>query len=191
MTRGNTRQRILDVALELFLKQGYEHTSLREIAERVEVTKAALYYHFKTKEDLLQAIADSLSRPLDELLAWAKGRPRDAALRAEVLERYADALAAAEPLFRLVQDNQAVLREMQIGITYKERAQRLVQLIEPEDGGLADSVRAFTALLAVHAAHFALRDREAPADEKRAAALAVALEVAERIEGGAGKPGGR
>src|ERR1700689_4807307 len=51
--RGSTRERILDVALELFSEQGYEQTSLREIADRLGVTKAALYYHFERKEDIL------------------------------------------------------------------------------------------------------------------------------------------
>jgi AcrR family transcriptional regulator len=51
-----TRERILDVALELFNEQGYEGTSLREIAERLGVTKAALYYHFKSKEEILLAL---------------------------------------------------------------------------------------------------------------------------------------
>src|SRR5476651_1549828 len=50
--RGSTRERILDTALELFNEQGYDKTSLREIAERVGVTKAALYYHFERKEDI-------------------------------------------------------------------------------------------------------------------------------------------
>ena len=47
------RERILDVSLELFNEQGYDKTSLREIAERLDVTKAALYYHFERKEDIL------------------------------------------------------------------------------------------------------------------------------------------
>src|SRR5579875_3578743 len=51
--RGTMRERILDVALELFNAQGYDKTSLREIAERLGVTKAALYYHFERKEDIL------------------------------------------------------------------------------------------------------------------------------------------
>jgi AcrR family transcriptional regulator len=45
---SDTRTRIQDVALDLFIEQGYEATSLREIAEKLGVTKAALYYHFKT-----------------------------------------------------------------------------------------------------------------------------------------------
>ena len=51
--RTDMRERILDVALELFNEQGYDATSLREIAERLGVTKAALYYHFKSKGDIL------------------------------------------------------------------------------------------------------------------------------------------
>src|ERR1700741_510537 len=51
--RGVTRERILDVALELFNEQGYDKTSLREIAQRLDVTKAALYCHFERKEDIL------------------------------------------------------------------------------------------------------------------------------------------
>lgn len=49
----STRERILDVALELFTKQGYDKTSLRDIAERLGITKAALYYHFARKQDIL------------------------------------------------------------------------------------------------------------------------------------------
>ena len=40
---GSTREAILDIALELFNTQGYDKTSLREIAERLGVTKAALH----------------------------------------------------------------------------------------------------------------------------------------------------
>ncbi len=51
--RSDTRERILDVALQLFTEQGYDKTSLREIAEQLGITKAALYYHFERKEDML------------------------------------------------------------------------------------------------------------------------------------------
>ena len=56
--RGDTRTRIQQVALELFAEQGYERTSLREIAERLGVTKAALYYHFKSKEDIVRSFTE-------------------------------------------------------------------------------------------------------------------------------------
>jgi AcrR family transcriptional regulator len=52
----STRERILDVALDLFVEQGYDKTSLREIAEKMGFTKAALYYHFASKDDILLAL---------------------------------------------------------------------------------------------------------------------------------------
>lgn len=51
-----TRERILDISLELFTTQGYEKTSLREIAEKLGFSKAAIYYHFESKEAILMAL---------------------------------------------------------------------------------------------------------------------------------------
>jgi AcrR family transcriptional regulator len=56
----DTRAAIRDVALELFSRQGYQKTSLREIAERLGITKAALYYHYPSKQALLLAIIEPL-----------------------------------------------------------------------------------------------------------------------------------
>lgn len=95
--RGDTRQRIQDVAIELFAEQGYEKTSLREIAERLDVTKAALYYHFKTKEDILISLFQDLTRPMDELIEWGKGQPHTLETKQELLSRYSLALTDAAP----------------------------------------------------------------------------------------------
>lgn len=51
--QGSTRERILEVALDLFRRHGYEGTSIRDVAERMGLTKAAVYYHFPSKESLL------------------------------------------------------------------------------------------------------------------------------------------
>lgn len=53
---GDTRETIRDVALDLFSTRGFDQTSLREIAERVGLTKASLYYHYPSKQALLMAI---------------------------------------------------------------------------------------------------------------------------------------
>lgn len=55
--RINRKDLIVEIASKLFLKQGYEATSVRQIADEVGVTEAALYYHFKAgKQELLQAV---------------------------------------------------------------------------------------------------------------------------------------
>jgi len=51
-----TRERILDVALDLFVRKGYAETSLREIAAELGFSKAALYYHYESKQDILLAL---------------------------------------------------------------------------------------------------------------------------------------
>jgi AcrR family transcriptional regulator len=175
--RGNTRQRIQDVALQLFAEQGYEKTSLREIAEQLQVTKAALYYHFKTKEDILISIFEDLNRPVEELIAWGEAQPRTLETKKEILVRYSEALKAATPLFVFIQENQATVRELSIGHTMKHRVIALVDLIKDPEAPLADQVRCFTALFAMHAGMMALKDAEGDPEEKRAAALEVAFEL--------------
>jgi AcrR family transcriptional regulator len=53
---NGTRERILDIALDLFAEKGYDKTSLREISEELGFSKAALYYHFASKEEILLAL---------------------------------------------------------------------------------------------------------------------------------------
>ena len=94
--RGDTRARILDIALELFAEHGYEKTSLREIADRLGVTKAALYYHFRTKEDILAGIVDTMSAPIEEAIAWGREQPYSPALRDEIVRRFADGMQSRD-----------------------------------------------------------------------------------------------
>lgn len=63
---SDLRQQILSTAKGLFIRQGYHGLSMRQIAEALGVSKAALYYHFRDKEELLLAILDSY---LDEMEA--------------------------------------------------------------------------------------------------------------------------
>jgi AcrR family transcriptional regulator len=51
--RTETRERILDAAREMFVQLGYEATTMRAIANRIEYTPTAIYHHFRNKEALL------------------------------------------------------------------------------------------------------------------------------------------
>ncbi|MEV0602034.1 helix-turn-helix domain-containing protein [Streptomyces sp. NPDC050315] len=175
--RGDTRQRIQDVALDLFAQQGYEKTSLREIAEHLEVTKAALYYHFKTKEDIVISLFEDLAGPCDELIAWAADRPRTLETKTEVLRRYSEALRDAAPLFRFMQENQATVRDLSIGESFKERMLAMAGLLNEPDAALKDQARCITALVSLHSGMFAMQNVEGDPEEKRRAVLEVALEL--------------
>jgi AcrR family transcriptional regulator len=67
------RGQILSTAKNLFIQKGYHALSMREIAEAIGVTKAALYYHFKDKEELFLAILDlylnETSAAIDQIIA--------------------------------------------------------------------------------------------------------------------------
>ncbi|MFD9390253.1 TetR/AcrR family transcriptional regulator [Streptomyces sp. NPDC060000] len=175
--RGNTRQRIQDVALELFAEQGYEKTSLREIAERLEVTKAALYYHFKTKEEIIVGIFTDLTKPIEDLIDWGRSQPHTLETKQELVRRYSRALSEATPLFRFMQENQATVRELQIGDSFKDRMRGLRDIIIDTDAPLTDQVRCVSAIFTLHAGMFFLQDLEGDPEDKRAAVLEVAIDL--------------
>jgi AcrR family transcriptional regulator len=184
--RGNTRQRIQDVALELFAEQGYEKTSLREIAERLDVTKAALYYHFKSKEEILVGIFEDLSRPIEDLIEWGRQQPHSLETKQEIIRRYSEALAGAAPLFRFMQENQATIRELSIGEMFKTRMLGLRDILMDPDADLVDQVRCVSALFTMHAGMHVLQDVESDPEEKRKAVLEVAIDLITQAHRGSG-----
>jgi AcrR family transcriptional regulator len=56
--RDDIRRRILDAARELFAREGYEAVTMRRVAERIEYTPPAIYFHFKDKLELVQALCE-------------------------------------------------------------------------------------------------------------------------------------
>ncbi|WP_406056900.1 TetR/AcrR family transcriptional regulator [Kribbella sp. NBC_00889] len=57
---SDTKQRIQEVARELFAQKGVQRTSLQEIADRLAITKPALYYHFSSREELVRSIVQPI-----------------------------------------------------------------------------------------------------------------------------------
>ena len=63
-----TRQRILMAALDLFAKNGYEQTTFEDVARHIGLTKGAIFWHFKSKPDLLtELVADMTAKHNAEL----------------------------------------------------------------------------------------------------------------------------
>jgi AcrR family transcriptional regulator len=110
---SSTRQRILDIALELFTERGYDATSLRDIAERLGTTKAALYYHFERKQDILLELhlrLHELGREaLDEIGSLEDGQARAEAWP-RLLDRFIDQVIDNRELVLLHQRNPNALK---------------------------------------------------------------------------------
>lgn len=59
---GELRDQMLDTAAELFIKNGYDGTTVQQVIDHLEVSKGAFYHYFSSKEDLLDAVADRMTR---------------------------------------------------------------------------------------------------------------------------------
>ncbi|KUN09976.1 TetR family transcriptional regulator [Streptomyces yokosukanensis] len=185
--RGNTRQRIQDVALELFADQGYEKTSLREIAEHLDVTKAALYYHFKTKEEIIVSLFEDLTKPIEDLIVWGRSQPHTLQTKQEMIRRYSRVLADAEPLFRFMHDNQGTVRDLRIGDIFKDRMRDLRDIFTDPEAPLVDQVRCVSAMFTLHTGMFVMKDMDGDPEERREAVLEVALDLVTQAHEHAGE----
>jgi AcrR family transcriptional regulator len=177
--QGDTRSRIQQVALELFTEQGYEATSLREIAERLGVTKAALYYHFKTKEDIVASFMEDRAAALQEIVSWAQDQPRTLDTRREIIRRYAALLNTTghHAVMRFLERNQTALRTHPKSEHMREIMYTMIDLLSGPDDPLPVRLKSSVALFAMHAVWFIDRDARHTDDERTEAALAVALEL--------------
>ena len=72
MDRGNTKQEILEAALEQFSVQGFEATSISQIASAVGVRKASLYSHFESKQAILDALVQEVLEQYEEHSLFAR-----------------------------------------------------------------------------------------------------------------------
>ncbi len=179
----DTRSRLRELALRLFAEQGYEKTSLREIAERLGVTKAALYYYFKSKEDIVRSLVEDYVAELDELIAWGKSQPRTAVTRAEIVRRYLHIVASGTEVFRMLHQNQAAVASLasakERGELMRERMDALTDLLTEPTGTLRDQVRAASCLMSVSYCCMRFQDRVSSPEELEKVVLEVALELAD------------
>lgn len=72
MERVNTKERILAIALDLFSVNGYEATSIAQIADAVGVRKASLYSHFANKQDILDSLVEELTNEYNQYSLFAR-----------------------------------------------------------------------------------------------------------------------
>jgi len=179
MNKLDTRSRIQDVALQMFIDKGYEATSLREIAEELGVTKAALYYHFDTKEKIVTSLIDDRVARLEELVEWGRTLPQTPEGREEFIRRYAAELNQGRhhDTMRFFERNQTALRDHPSSERMRNLMITLIDLLSEKDAPLSEKLKHALAIFAVHATWFVLRDDNVTDEERQAAGLTVALEL--------------
>ena len=149
---ASTRERILDVALDLFTDQGFDGTSMREIAERLGISKPAIYYHFASKEEILMALHMRLHEFGKAALAHLAGQPVTLQVWGVLLDEVLDQMLAQRKIFLLHERNQAALEKLHRkdhDDEHEDIQQRFRQALADPSLSLRDRVRMACSLGAV------------------------------------------
>lgn len=172
--KGSARARILEVASDLFSARGYERTPLRAVSDSLGVTKAAIYYHFKAKEDLLVAILGPVLDRIDALIESAGDGFRSTDEVRAFLGRYLDELARYAGIAALLRD--PGVAEHRLGRRFASQHARMRALLGAGTDP-ASHIRTTTALRGLELAVVEFGD--APAAQVRETALDIAVSVLE------------
>jgi AcrR family transcriptional regulator len=143
----NRRDALLTAALAGFTQRGYDGTSVAELAATTGMSKAAVSYHFPTKNDMLHALTDPLLDSLDALVNRHPPAPHWPAGVRALLRDYLTTLTEHSQVAAWVDTDKAVLNHPQIGARLHHNTDTICQAITattPDD--TAATVRATAAL---------------------------------------------
>jgi AcrR family transcriptional regulator len=169
--RSDTRERIQDVARELFLQQGVQRTSLQDIADKLGITKPALYYHFTSREELIRSIVQPLIDDGEQFVVDQEARA-DIDVR-ELLEGYFDFHYRHRRDLVVVLAEFAVLEDLDLIEKVLAWRTRLGELVFGPKPTLAQAARAAIAFGGLQ--DCCIQFPDPPLDELRAASVDGAL----------------
>jgi AcrR family transcriptional regulator len=190
VSSGGTRVRILETAQRLFAERGYDATSLREIAEAVGITKAAVYYHYPAKEHLLLELTRPMLDAMGDMVARLRndGAVGDGAVGDRgladphaALELYLDLFVQHLEVVHLMAGDPATQNHPDVGRRIRTLVEAIQRLIAGPDATNERTVRTACALGVVHAVSTLTPEQ---ARGSRDVILAAALSALE-LSGGA------
>ncbi|WP_020657701.1 TetR/AcrR family transcriptional regulator [Amycolatopsis benzoatilytica] len=147
---ADTRTRLLATALKLFAEHGVEGTSLQMIADELGVTKAAVYYHFRTKAEITEAVAAPGIRELDELVVEAAKHRRLGARVDHLLEGFVELVVRHRVLVALFSSDpgiDAALAKSAHGVEGFKQA--LITIVAGPEPSVTDRVAAMVAFTGI------------------------------------------
>ncbi|MFI6594734.1 TetR/AcrR family transcriptional regulator [Nonomuraea sp. NPDC050536] len=168
MAGSDTKERIQAVARELFVEQGIQNTSLRQIADRLGITKPALYYHFTSRDDLVRSIVQPL---VEEMEAFVDGREHGDGRG--LIEDYFDLIWRHRDVLGMMVRELSTLAYMDLGTRMFAWRRRLILLLLGPDPTRAQHVAATVALGGL--SDCAVEYADVPAEQVKPAAVAAAL----------------
>jgi AcrR family transcriptional regulator len=142
--RSDTRQRIQDVARELFTAKGVQRTSLQDIAGRLGITKPALYHHFSSREELVRSIVQPLIDGGERYVRECEERPE--ITPREVLEGFFDFQYAHRADLVLIVSELSTIADLGLIDSMLAWRERLGRILFGPDQTLEQATRAVIAL---------------------------------------------
>lgn len=112
MSEANTKDRLLNAALRLFAMHSFAGTSLQMIADHLGVTKAAIYHHFKTRDDILTAVVQPALEELREVITKAEAQRTPAARTDALLVGFVDMTVRHRKLIGMVGTDPGVIHAL-------------------------------------------------------------------------------
>lgn len=145
-TATDTRRRLVDAAVALFTEHSFAGTSLQMIADELGVTKAAIYYHFKTREQLLTGVLEPIFGELQAAVEAAEGLRTTAARADAMLRGYAEMAVRHRALVSVLGGDPSVIRQLGAQPDWAQLIDRQMRLLAEHEPGPGGRVRAAVAV---------------------------------------------
>ena len=168
MVEQSTRAEIVAAADDLFYRQGYAHTSFADIASVVEISRGNFYHHFKSKDEILDAVIAARIADTERMLARWERAAEGPAAKGSAAKGSADCIRS---FIRMLVANRSDIKRF--GCPVGTLSAELAKLAHPSQPG---ANQLFTLLRTWLAQHFAALGRGADAD-------ALALHLLARSQG--------
>lgn len=138
----DTRQRLIDVAVSLFTRHSFAGTSLQMIADELGFTKAAIYHHFRSREQLLGAVLDPILTELRAVVEAAEIRRTPHARADHMLSGYADVAVRNRALVAVLASDPSVISALQQRPDCRDLIARQLRLLADVETGPAGEIKA-------------------------------------------------
>ena len=123
------QRRIVLAAFELFAQHGVSGTSLQMIADEIGVTKAAVYHQFKSKDDIVLAVAETEMARIEAAIAVAEEQQDNTRAREVLLARVIDVAVERRRLYRVMQDDPYMGRFLAEQQPFQQLMERLFTIL--------------------------------------------------------------
>ncbi|MBI3214325.1 MAG: TetR/AcrR family transcriptional regulator [Mycobacterium sp.] len=147
-SRQDTRARLIEVAVDLFTKNSFAGTSLQMIADELGFTKAAIYHHFRTREQLLDAVVEPILQRLRTVITEAQHLRGVHARADHMLIEYAQ-LAVDNPVVSVLAADPAVAQMLRARREWDDLIEQQMRLLSDVDPGPAGHVKAAVVLAGI------------------------------------------